>query len=59
MYNMHRVWKMLVCALLLVMCAMPFAAAEGDDGVMRENLSALELTRLMGNGTNLGNTMEA
>ncbi len=59
MYNMHHVWKMLVCALLLVMCAMPFAAAEGDDGVMRENLSALELTRLMGNGTNLGNTMEA
>lgn len=30
-----------------------------DDGRMRLELTALELTRLMGNGTNLGNTMEA
>lgn len=30
-----------------------------DDGVMRTSLTAVELTRLMGNGTNLGNTMEA
>ncbi len=31
----------------------------GDDGVMRDKLTAIELTRLMGNGINLGNTMEA
>jgi len=30
-----------------------------DTGYMRENLTSLEITRLMGNGTNLGNTMEA
>lgn len=37
-------------------------ATEGtptDDDVMNTALTALELTRLMGNGTNLGNTMEA
>lgn len=28
-------------------------------GIMRENLTSLELAKLMGNGTNLGNTMEA
>lgn len=30
-----------------------------DNGYMRENLTSLELVKLMGNGTNLGNTMEA
>ena len=30
-----------------------------DTGYVRTELTALELTRLMGNGTNLGNTMEA
>ena len=30
-----------------------------DNGWMRKDLTSLELTRLMGNGTNLGNTMEA
>ncbi|MCH5275916.1 MAG: glycoside hydrolase family 5 protein [Lachnospiraceae bacterium] len=30
-----------------------------DDGVMRKDLTALELAELMGNGINLGNTMEA
>ena len=30
-----------------------------DTGYMRTELTALELTRLMGNGINLGNTMEA
>lgn len=30
-----------------------------DNGVMRTELTALELTKLMGNGINLGNTMEA
>lgn len=31
----------------------------GDDGSIRKELTAPELTKLMGNGTNLGNTMEA
>ncbi|MBQ7359393.1 MAG: glycoside hydrolase family 5 protein [Lachnospiraceae bacterium] len=30
-----------------------------DNGIVRENLTALELVELMGNGINLGNTMEA
>ncbi len=30
-----------------------------DNGYMREDLDAIELTRLMGNGINLGNTMES
>lgn len=30
-----------------------------DDGVMRKDLTALEVSKLMGNGINLGNTMEA
>lgn len=30
-----------------------------DDGSMREGLTALEVTEFMGNGINLGNTMEA
>lgn len=30
-----------------------------DDGAMREELTSLELAELMGNGINLGNTMEA
>ena len=50
--------KNLLCTLLalLLLCTI---SALADDGVMREGLSALELTRLMGNGTNLGNTFEA
>lgn len=32
---------------------------KGDDGVVRESLTALEVAELMGNGINLGNTMEA
>lgn len=35
------------------------AAKSGDDGVVRESLTALEVVELMGNGINLGNTMEA
>ena len=34
-------------------------AAAQDDGAVREELTALEVVRLMGNGINLGNTMEA
>lgn len=38
----------------------PSAANKGaDDGVVRESLTALEVAELMGNGINLGNTMEA
>ena len=50
--------KKLLCTLLalLTLCTL---SALADDGVMREDLSALELTRLMGNGINLGNTFEA
>lgn len=35
------------------------ASLKGDDGVVRESLTALEVAELMGNGINLGNTMEA
>lgn len=31
----------------------------GDDGTIREDLTAIEVSKLMGNGINLGNTMEA
>ena len=50
--------KKLLCTLLalLALCSL---TALADDGVMREDLAALELTRLMGNGINLGNTLEA
>ena len=53
--------KKLLCLLLalLAVCALPALAESADDGVMREGLTAVELTRLMGNGTNLGNTFEA
>ena len=53
--------KTLLCILLALMtlCPLPSLAGSADDGVMREGLTALELTRLMGNGTNLGNTFEA
>lgn len=30
-----------------------------DDGTIREDMNAIELSKLMGNGINLGNTMEA
>lgn len=51
-------WLILALCLML---ALGCAAAEpaGDDGVMREGISSVELTRLMGNGINLGNTLEA
>lgn len=35
------------------------AGDNADDGSLREGLTALEMTELMGNGINLGNTMEA
>ncbi len=56
--------KKIIClsiALLLLFSAASVLADQetGDDGVMREGLTAVEATRLMGNGINLGNTMEA
>jgi len=50
--------KNLLC-ILLAFLALCTISALADDGVMREGLTSLELTRLMGNGTNLGNTFEA
>lgn len=48
-------------ALLLSIPALARAEARaaGDDGSLRPALTAVEVTRLMGNGINLGNTMEA
>ena len=51
----------LFCLLLSLMALqlLPVLAEAADDGMMREELTAVELTRLMGNGVNLGNTFEA
>ena len=55
--------KRLVAAAAAVLCALialPWAgAAAADGGAVRKELTAVEMTRLMGNGINLGNTMEA
>ncbi len=60
MFGNGRMLRLLLCLTLAVLMVCPaLSLAEGDDGVMREGLTAVELTRLMGNGTNLGNTMEA
>lgn len=53
---------LLICmlsAMVSIARAEEGVPATADDGSMREGLTAVELTRLMGNGTNLGNTMEA
>ncbi|MBQ4639132.1 MAG: glycoside hydrolase family 5 protein [Clostridia bacterium] len=61
MFGNGKMLRTLVSVLLLaaMMCPAVSVAESADDGVMREGISSLELTRLMGNGTNLGNTMEA
>ena len=56
---MKRLVSLLLSAVMLLSCVPALAESAGDDGVMREGLTALEVSRLMGNGTNLGNTMEA
>ena len=56
--SLLRLASLLLSAMMLLACV-PAMAESADDGVMREGLTALEVTRLMGNGTNLGNTMEA
>ncbi len=61
MFGKGKTIRAMVCFLLIAAMVCPgMAVAESaDDGVMREGISSLEFTRLMGNGTNLGNTMEA
>lgn len=51
----------LLTALLLLLGCVPVASAETtiDIYAMNPDLTALEVVRLMGNGINLGNTMEA
>ena len=50
----------MLAVLMLIPCVGSAEEAEAvDNGVMREGLTALEATRLMGNGINLGNTLEA
>ncbi len=46
-------------ALGLGGCGGKTGGSAADDGSIRSELTALELTELMGNGINLGNTMEA
>ena len=50
---------LLLAVLMLIPCVGSAEEAVVDNGVMREGLTALEATRLMGNGINLGNTLEA
>ena len=55
--------KRLLCALMVLFLLTPGPALSSedraDDGTVRPQLTAIEATRLMGNGVNLGNTMEA
>jgi len=48
-----------VIMLALMLAIMMTGCALADDGDPGEGITAVELTRMMGNGTNLGNTMEA
>lgn len=54
---MKRILTILLA--LLTLCTLTALAESADDGTVRPDLTALEVTRLMGNGTNLGNTLEA
>lgn len=54
-----RLFSLMLAVLMLIPCVASAEEAAVDDGVMREGLTALEATRLMGNGINLGNTLEA
>jgi len=59
---MKNLYQRIVCLLLMLLMLCTGAAmaeATCDDGSIRSDLTALEVSRLMGNGTNLGNTMEA
>ena len=53
-------FSLMLAVLMLIPCVGSAEEADAvDNGVMREGLTALEATRLMGNGINLGNTLEA
>lgn len=55
-----HLFSLMLAVLMLISCVGSAEEAEAvDNGVMREGLTALEATRLMGNGINLGNTLEA
>ena len=55
-----HLFSLMLAVLMLIPCVGSAEEAEAvDNGVMREGLPALEATRLMGNGINLGNTLEA
>lgn len=55
-----HLFSLMLAVLMLIPCVGSAEEAEAvDNGVMREGLTALEVTRLMGNGINLGNTLEA
>ena len=54
--------QMAICLFLclgLVLCLLPISAETAEAQELPEDLTAVEMTRLMGNGINLGNTMEA
>lgn len=54
-----HLFSLMLAVLMLIPCVGSAEEAVMDNGVMREGLTALEATRLMGNGINLGNTLEA
>ncbi len=55
-----HLFSLMLAVLMLIPCVGSAEEAEAvDNGVMLERLTALEATRLMGNGINLGNTLEA
>lgn len=55
-----HLFSLMLAVLMLIPCVGSAEESEAvDNGVMREGLTALEATRLMGNGINLGNTLEA
>ena len=55
-----HLFSLMLAVLMLIPCVGSAEEAEAvDNGVMREGLTALEATRLIGNGINLGNTLEA
>ena len=55
-----HLFSLMLAVLMLIPCVGSAEEAEAvDNGVMREGLTALEATRLMGDGINLGNTLEA
>ena len=55
-----HLFSLMLAVLMLIPCVGSAEEAEAvDNGVMREGLTALEATRLMGNGIHLGNPLDA